>query len=141
MAGWRHESTIPERFRARAAGWDAALRAGLRTLVSKVERAATRNLSGPGGSGNPGAYPVPRRFGTLARGMYSAVRGRVAEVGNRARNPRTGEPYARAVHEGFRAFGNPRAPYYGRRPYLEDAAASVDPMAELSAALERVLPA
>lgn len=133
MSGWRHESTIPETMRRRVAQWDVALRAGLRNIATQVEREATRNLSGPGGAGNPGAYPVPRRTGFLARAMFSRVRARSAEVGNTA-------TYARSVHNGFRAYGNPAAPFYGRRPYLEDAAASVDPLREIADALERVLP-
>ena len=130
---WHHESTLPERFRQRVQGWDAALRAGLRRIATLVEREAMRNLSGPGGANSPGHYPVPRRTGFLARSMFSRVRGRTAEVGNTAE-------YAPAIHNGFRAFGNPHAPYYGARPFLADAAQTVDPVRELSDALAQVLP-
>lgn len=133
MSLWRHESELPANLRTRVAGWDAALRRGLRRIATLVERGAMRNLSGPGGNRAPGAYPVPRRTGFLARSMYSTVRARSAEVGNTAE-------YAAAVHNGFRAYGNPHAPYYGRRPYLEDAARDVDPLQELADALGRVLP-
>lgn len=135
MTGVRfhHESEIPARLRERVQGWDAALRRAMRRIAGLTERAANRRLSGPGGARNPGAYPVPRRTGFLARSLYSKAGARTAEVGNTA-------AYAASVHNGFRAFGNPAAPYYGPRPYLDDAVAGVDPLEEIARELSAVLP-
>lgn len=122
----------PEQFQAlyaqRAAALPAAIRRGTRNVLLAVEREAVKNLSG---SGEAGAYPIPVRSrmekgkrvpgGNLRRSM--GVRQESDAVGyvfNRAR-------YAHAVHTtGFHAYGNPRAPFYKARPFLDDAAASVD---------------
>jgi hypothetical protein len=47
-------------------------------------------------------------------------------------------PYARAVHEGFHAYGNPNAPYYAPRRFLTDAVDAIDAAERLQQALEAV---
>lgn len=111
----------PEQFQAlyaqRAAALPAAIRRGTRNVLLAVEREAVKNLSG---SGAPGSYPIPTPSGTLRRSM--GVRQESETVGyvfNRAR-------YARAIHAGFKPYGNPHAHVIPARPFLSDAAASVD---------------
>ena len=116
---------LAPRIRERVRRWDAGQRRFLLRLSATVERDATRNLSG---GGAPGAYPVPRRSGHLARSMGSEVGRRHAVVFNAA-------TYGRAVHEGFHAYGNPNAPFYGPRRYLADAA-NVDAAAMLLQEME-----
>lgn len=130
MIGVTHNfGALPARFRARAAAVDGAIRIGLRNIGDKVEREANRNLSG---GGAPGAYPVPRRTGNLARSGGNVLGQRSVVVFNSAE-------YAGAVHEGFRAYGNPNAPFYPGREFLADAADKVDPVAEILEPLERAL--
>lgn len=114
----------PEEFSAlyarRAAELGPAIRRGTRNVLLSVERAATKNLSGSG-SAAAGSYPVPIRTGNLRRSM--GVRQESETVGfvfNRAR-------YAGAIHRGMTPYNNPRIrkSYLGR-PFLDDAAASVD---------------
>ena len=119
---------LPPRMRGRADAIDGALRGFLADLAAAVDRGATQNLSGGGAAGS---YPVPRRTGNLARQQGHTVGRRQAVVWNAA-------PYARAVHEGFHAFGNPNAPYYGPRRYLTDAADQANPIERLQQALVRV---
>lgn len=113
--------------RGRADAVDRNVRGFLGDIAARVERAMTTNLSG---GGSAGAYPVPRRTGNLARSAGHTVGKRQAVVYNSAK-------YARAVHEGFRAWGNPNAPYYGPRRFLSDAIATVDPVQRLSEWMER----
>lgn len=122
---------LPPRLQATVQGWDGALQRAMRRIGAKVERAMTKRLSG---GGAPGAYPVPRRTGHLARSGGSRVSRRSVEVFNSA-------AYAGSVHNGFRAFGNPNAPFYDARPFLEDAATKdVDAMDEIMAELSTVMP-
>ena len=123
---------LPARMRGRAAAVDSSVRRFLLEVVSAVERGSKEQLAG---SGQPGAYPVPRRTGDLWRGMgIDAPRrmgdGWQAVVFNDA-------PHARAVHEGFHAYGNPNAPYYGPRRFMTDTIGRVDPAARLQAWMER----
>lgn len=111
----------PEAFQAlyakRAAALPKAIRRGTRNVLLTVERQAVKNLSG---AGAPGSYPVPIRTGNLRRSM--GVRQESETVGyvfNRAR-------HARAIHAGFKPYGNPHAHVIPARPFLDDAAASVD---------------
>jgi hypothetical protein len=120
---------LPPRMRGRADAIGTAVHRFLQDVSARVDREQTRNLSG---SGAPGAYPVPRRTGNLARQAGHSVTRTQAVVWNAA-------PYARAVHEGFHAYGNPAAPYYGPRRFLSDAVATVDPIARLRAALAEAL--
>lgn len=120
--------TLPERMRGRAGAIDSVVQRFLQDIAARTDRGMQRNLSGSGG---PGEYPVPRRTGNLARQSGHTVGRRQAVVYNAA-------PYARAVHEGFRAFGNPNAPYYGPRRFLTDAIADVDPVQRLQQALAGV---
>ncbi len=130
IRGIRHNfGYLPPSMRQRVAGWDDALQAGFREIGARVERGATKRLSG---GGQPGAYPVPRRSGRLARGMGSQVEPRTVVVFN-------DQNHAAAIHDGFQAYGNPHAPFYPGRPFLADAAAEIDPMQILLKNLERVL--
>lgn len=126
MIGVTHDfGTLPYR----SSAVDGAIRIGLRNIGNKVEREANRNLSG---GGAPGAYPVPRRTGNLARSLGNTLGQRSVVVYDSAE-------YAAAVHGGFRAFGNPAAPFYPGRPFLADAADKVDPVAEIVTQLEQAL--
>ena len=122
----------PEQFQAlyanRASVVDDALRKGTRAVLLSVEKEAVKNLSG---SGEAGSYPIPIRTRrengrTVTGGNLRASMGVRAEsnisgyVFNRAR-------YAHAVHTtGFRAYGNPNAPFYRPRPFLDNAVDAVD---------------
>lgn len=119
---------IPARMRGRADAIDSGVQRFLRDVSARVDREQVRNLTG---SGPAGAYPVPRRTGTLARSAGHTV-SRTSAVVYQA----TG--YARAVHEGFQAFGNPAAPYYGPRRSLTDAIETVEPVERLADMWERV---
>ena len=119
---------IPLRMNARDGAIDSVVQTFLADIAARVDRGMVKNLSGSGGAGE---YPVPRRTGHLARSSGHSVRRRQAVVWNAAR-------YARAVHDGFRAYGNPNAPYYGPRPFLSEAVASVDPVQRLQQALAGV---
>lgn len=100
---------------------------GMRRIAVLVHRAADTNLSGPKAAWS---YPVPRRSGDLARGMYSRSDLSTATIGNSA-------PHAWAVHSGV----HPRwpVPPARQRPFLGDAAAGIDPVAEMQAELAGVL--
>ncbi len=119
-------------YRARQAGLGAGLKRGMRKGLIEVDRESSKLLSGPG-SAKPGAYPVPIRIGNLRRGggmrLLSDTSG---VVFNRAN-------YARAVHDGFRAWGNSRAPHYAGRPFLDDAVAKADPSQYVFAELRAVI--
>ena len=129
MIGVEHTlGQIPPRLRRRAEATPGAVRAALRRIGELTERGMNRNLSG---GGTPGAYPVPRRSGHLARSGGMQLGDRAVVIFNTAQ-------YAGAVHDGFRAFGNPNAPFYPARPFLVDAAMQVDPAAELIDTLERI---
>lgn len=107
-------------YRGRAQAFPAALQQGLRRIMVAVHRAADEKLSGGGAAW---AYPVPRRSGMLARGMYSELRDDSAEIGNIA-------PHAWAIHQGD---GPPawRKPPAVPRPFLDDAAQATDHLAIL----------
>lgn len=93
-----------------------ALERGMKRFTAKVENEATDNLSG-GGDASPGSYPVPVRTGTSRRGMNLRARGMVGYVWNKI-------IYAAAIHED--------------RPFLDDAADSVDGLAIMREELERI---
>jgi len=124
---------INPRMAGRAQAIDGAVQRFLGDLASTVERGAVKNLSG---SGAPGAYPVPRRSGTLWRGMGIDAPRRVGDAWRMVVFNDT--PYAMAVHEGFHAYGNPNAPYYGPRRFLTDAIADANPVEALQRALDAV---
>jgi len=95
----------------------------VRELAIQVQRAARQNANGAAqgqvrarrgklpGAGN---YPIPVRTGTFGRGFGLRVTGESAIVFNDTR-------YARALHDGFRPYGNPNATPIPARPYFDDA--------------------
>lgn len=111
---------LAQKYRGRAADFPAAIQRGLRRIMVLVHRAADVNLSGGGAAW---AYPVPRRSGALARGMYSKLDAGVAEIGNEA-------VHAWSVHSGK----NPRwqSPPARPREFLYDATDKVDHLDILS---------
>jgi phage gpG-like protein len=119
---------------ARYAGaWTRAVTAGLRDIAITVERAAAKNLRG-GGSAAPGSYPVPIRSRNLRSSLQSRFEERQSMVINSA-------VYARAIHEGFQPYGNPKARRIGRRPYLQDAVDSINPTEIMAIRINKELPA
>lgn len=121
--------TVAAQFLARGAAVPPAIRRALRTIGIQVERGASKRTSG---AGDPGAYPVPRRTGNLNRSISPPI------MGHRRVTVEATAGYAAAVHEGFRAFGNPNAPYYPGRPFMRDAAEDVDAVGEIIAELESI---
>lgn len=104
-------------YQARMRLFPQAVARALRTLAVLVHRQADRNLSGGGAAWN---YPVPRRRGALARGLFSRSDMRSATVGNTA-------AHAWAIHSGV----HPRwkSPPARPRPFLTDAADGIDHLA------------
>jgi hypothetical protein len=103
---------LARRFGRRIGKLEQAIGRGLRKWAASVDNAQVNNLRG--GSA-PGDYPVPVRSGNLLQGHYFVVRSHyLALVGNSA-------SYALPIHE-----GRGSSHVYGRRPFLEDAVASVD---------------
>ncbi len=90
----------------------------LRILAIQAEGHAIDLSKGPG-TAKPGAYPIPIRTGTHRRGFGFKVNERDAIVFN------TGV-YARALHDGFKPYGNPHARPIPARPYFDDAIARLD---------------
>jgi phage gpG-like protein len=101
-----------------AAAIPAARQALLRNLGIQAVRTATRLAGGPG-TAKPGSYPIPIRTGTLRRGMNFEVQDNVAIVFNDT-------VYARAAHQGFQPYGNPRAHAIPGRPFFGDAIEQLD---------------
>lgn len=95
----------------RMARWDRGLANGMRRVAITAERKQVENLTG---SGPPRSYPVPVRTGNLRRGSGMRAGPRSAMVFNTAH-------YARAVHNGHRPYGNPRAARVRAREFLLDA--------------------
>lgn len=91
----------------------AAARALMRSLAIQLQRAAVKRSSGPN-TAAPGAYPIPRRTGTHARGFAIELSDRSAIVFN-------ANVYARSLHDGFKPYGNPHAKVIPARPYFDDA--------------------
>ncbi len=120
---------------ARYAGaWTRAVAAGLRDVAITVERAAEKNLRGAG-SAAPGSYPVPIRTGG---GLRSKLQSRFDERQSMVINSAV---YARAVHDGFKPYGNPHARAMPRRPYLQDAVDSIDANEIMAIRINKDLPA
>ena len=123
MFGAKSTSKIlAKAYRSRAARLSKELTKGLRAGAVAIDRAQVENLSG---GENPGDYPIPVRTGNLRSSHFFAQRGdRLFVIGNTA-------AYARAVHEGLDSSdGLGRGNYvHGRRPFLDDAADSVDVLA------------
>lgn len=89
-----------------------ANRALLRALAIQAQRHAVVLASGPG-SAAAGDYPIPIRTGTFRRAFGIEAREREAVLFNTTE-------YARAIHEGFKPYGNPHATPIPGRPYFDD---------------------
>jgi hypothetical protein len=116
--------------------WAAALTSGVTSAIRDItlgsEREAVKRLTG--GSRPAGSYPVPNRTGFLRRSMGSRVRPEEGILFNSA-------IYARAVHDGYTPYSNPRVQFnIGARPYMTDAVAAVDPETVVERAIEEALP-
>jgi hypothetical protein len=121
---------------ARYAGaWTRAVAAGLRDIAITVERAAVKNTGGPG-SAAPGSYPVPVRTG--GAGLRGSIQSR---FGARDSMVIATAVYARAIHEGFQPYGNPKARRIGGRPYLQNAIDSIDANEIMAIRINKELPA
>lgn len=113
---------LARRYQQRAERLNGALRKGLTRAAAQVDRAQVENLRGP--KGPPGGYPVPVPTGALLQAHFFNVASyKLAVVGDTAK-------HAVVVHEG-RGSSRP----YGRRPFLDDAAASVDTTGIVQAAV------
>lgn len=110
--------TLARRWTLAGAAVPDATARGVRKVVFTVETAAEKLLRGAGTSA-PGTYPVPVRFGFLRRSLGATASGGRGLVFNSAQ-------YARAIHDGFRPYGNPHARPIPARPFMDDALATVD---------------
>ena len=108
-------------YRGRAERFPAAIKHGLRRIMVAVQGGADAKLSGAGAAWS---YPVPRRLGALARGMYGVVGDDFAEIGNTAR-------HAWSVHTGRNR--NWRSPPAVARPFIDDTVRGVDHLGILQA--------
>ena len=98
----------------RKSAMDKARRIGLRSAAIAVDRAQVKNL---GGSGDAGSYPVPVRTGNLRGGhFFDTQRSDFAVIGNTT-------VYATVVHKD--------------RPFLDDAAESVDTVEHMAIAFRK----
>lgn len=100
----------------------------LRELAIQVARGARMRANGPamgqvrarrGRLPGAGSYPIPVRTGTFGRGFGWKVGRDNAIVFNDT-------AYARALHDGFRPYGNPHAMAIPARPYFDDAMDDLD---------------
>lgn len=119
---------VREAFARRSRAIRPSRRALLRQLAIQTERAAIELSSG---AGAPGAYPIPIRTGHHRRGFGFELRDDHALVFN------TGVA-ARALHDGFRPYGNPNATPIRARPYFSDALKRLDIDAAADAWRERM---
>lgn len=90
----------------------AANRMLMRFLAIQAQRHAVKLASGPY-TAAPGAYPIPIRTGTFRRAFGIEVSERDAVLFNATE-------YARALHDGFKPYGNPHAAPIPGRPYFDD---------------------
>jgi hypothetical protein len=122
---------LAAKYRQRAAAVPGAMRRGVRRWLLEVEAGAVRRTTGSGAAGD---YPVPIRTGALRR--YHGVR----QLGDAAGLVFNRAAHAHAIHStGFRAYGNPHAPFHQPRPFLADAAREVDGLAILRHELRGVM--
>lgn len=111
------DDQVRQSFGEAAVSVPRARQAMLRILAIQTEREAVRLSSG---GGAPGAYPIPVRSGFFRRGFGFELQDRKAIIFNAA------DTYARALHDGFRPYGNPAAMPIQPRPYFDDALLSID---------------
>jgi len=97
----------------------------LRALAVQTENHASDLSKGPA-SAPPGDYPIPIRTGTHRRAFGFEVGDNFSVVFNSGRA-------ARALHDGFRPYGNPHARPIPARPYFDDALKRLDLDAALAA--------
>jgi hypothetical protein len=99
-----------------------AVRPSTKALVGNLAKqwvkAARKLASGPG-TAAAGAYPIPIRTGTFRRGFGSKILEDHAIGFNTS-------VQARALHEGFKPYGNPHARPIPARPYADDALDQLD---------------
>jgi hypothetical protein len=121
-------SQLAADLRRRTALMESALDSAFKNSLIEINRAALRKLDGSN-TAAPGSYPVPNRTGHLFREQNWEFGGnrRTAFVFNRA-------VYATDIHE-----GKVSSARHGRRPFLDDAAASVDVLGNTQQALRRSL--
>lgn len=94
-----------------------ARRALLADLASQVERRAIAQASG--GKAPPRSMPIPQRTHVFRNGFGIELGDTRAAVYNSAR-------YARALHQGFRPYGNTHVIPVPARPYFDIAVQRVD---------------
>lgn len=87
-------------------------------IAVQVEGHAIDLASGPG-TAEAGAYPIPVRTGFFRRAFGFQVQETSAVVFNTAE-------YGRALHDGFRPYGNPNATPIPPRTYFDDALDRLD---------------
>lgn len=122
---------LAQQFQRYAAAWSRGVAEGLRDIAIAVERQAVRNTSG---SGAPGSYPVPIRIGKLRGSIQSRFGQRESMVIATA-------VYSSAIHNGFTPYGARNArKSYTARPFLQDAADSVDAQEIMLIRLDKALP-
>jgi len=109
---------LARRWVARGDAVPDAVARGVRKVVFTVENKAEELLRGAG-TAAPGSYPVPVRSGFLRRSMGATASGGRGLVFNSAE-------YARAIHDGFRPYGNKHAKPVPARPFMDDALAATD---------------
>ncbi len=107
---------LPRIFRGRAGRAPEARQALLRHLAIQTERTATALSTG---SGAPGSYPIPVHTGFFRRGFGFELKPSRAIVFNSSN-------YARALHDGYRPYGNAAAMPISPRPYFDDAQDKLD---------------
>lgn len=124
---------IARLYTQRAAQLGPAVTRGIRRAIVAANREASIRTSGSGEAA-PGSYPIPIRVGHLNRSGGARMLGDFAGlVFNRAY-------YANAIHnKGFRAYGNPKAPFYKPRPWLQDAIEHVDPVEIIGAEVRKAV--
>lgn len=90
----------------------------LRNLAKQAEGHAMDLAKGPG-TAKAGAYPIPIRTGNFRRGFGFQVNADNAIVFNTS-------VYAKALHDGFKPYGNAHARPIAARPYFDDALDKLD---------------
>ena len=121
---------VAGRWHKRKQRFTAALIAGLKRLAIAVDNAQVENLSGSGG---PGSYPVRVDTGNLRGSHFFDVKDdKLAIVGNTAE-------YAHAIHSGEMKTRSGNLYAVPGRPFLDDAADSVNGVDVVGKELHRMM--